>query len=91
MLAEAMRRPGERGDYEHGNRRHVSTEEGYREILGITEKDSPETIKTRYRELLMKYHPDKVHHLGAEFQEMAEKKTKAITEAYQFFQKKYNL
>ena len=69
----------------------ANREEEYRKILGVTNKDTPATIKTRYKELLTKYHPDKVQHLGVEFQEMAERKTKAIMEAYEFFQKKYNL
>jgi DnaJ like chaperone protein len=30
-----------------------------------------------------KFHPDKVHHLGEDFQELAEEKFKAINEAYQ--------
>ena len=30
-----------------------------------------------------KFHPDKVSHLGKEFQEMAEEKFKAISEAYE--------
>jgi DnaJ-domain-containing protein 1 len=59
--------------------------------LGITNIDSAADIRKRYKELLAQYHPDKVQHLGVEFQEMAEKKTRAIMEAYEFFRKKYNL
>ena len=29
-----------------------------------------------------KFHPDKVHHLGDEFQKMAEEKFKALNDAY---------
>ena len=29
-----------------------------------------------------KYHPDKVHHLGEEFQKMAEEKFKTLNDAY---------
>lgn len=91
MLKQGMRQRTERGDYRYQNGGHENTEEEYRKILGVTNKDTPATIKTRYKELLTKYHPDKVQHLGVEFQEMAERKTKAIMEAYEFFQKKYNL
>jgi len=66
-------------------------EERYRQILGITDADSPATIKEKYRDLLAKYHPDKLQHLGEEFQEIAEQKTKAIIEAYEFFRKRYNI
>ena len=91
MLKQGMHQRSERGDYQYQNWGHVNTEEEYRKILGLTNKDTPATIKTKYKELLTKYHPDKVQHLGVEFQEMAERKTKAIMEAYEFFQKKYNL
>jgi len=57
----------------------------------ITADDDLATIRKKYKELLAKYHPDKVQHLGIEFQEMAERKTKAIMEAYEFFQRKHNL
>jgi DnaJ-domain-containing protein 1 len=91
MLRQEIHRRSERGNYQYQNGGYRNTEEEYRKILGVTEKDTPATIKTRYKELLTKYHPDKVQHLGVEFQEMAERKTKAIMEAYEFFQKKYNL
>jgi DnaJ-domain-containing protein 1 len=72
-------------------RDYGDTEDDYRQILGITNIDSAADIRKRYKELLAQYHPDKVQHLGVEFQEMAEKKTRAIMEAYEFFRKKYNL
>jgi DnaJ-domain-containing protein 1 len=91
MLRQETYRRSERSNYRPQNGGYANTEEAYRKILGVTEKDTPETIKTRYKELLTKYHPDKVQYLGVEFQEMAEKKTKAIMEAYEFFEKKYDL
>ena len=91
MLKQGMHQGSARGDYQNRNRGHATTEEEYRKILGLTNIDTPATIKAKYKELLTKYHPDKVQHLGVEFQEMAERKTKAIMEAYEFFQKKYNL
>lgn len=54
------------------------------EILQIPLGAEPETLKRQYKELLSKYHPDKVQHLGPEFREMAEKKTREILEAYEF-------
>jgi DnaJ-domain-containing protein 1 len=90
-LRQGMHRRSERGDYRYQNGGSANTEDEYRKILGVTDDDTPATIKARYKELLTKYHPDKVQHLGVEFQEMAESKTKAIMEAYEFFQKKYNL
>ena len=88
MLKQEMYQRSERGGYHSQNSENSNTEEEYRRILGVTDKDSPATIRKKYKELLAKYHPDKVQHLGIEFQEMAERKTKAIIQAYEFFRKK---
>lgn len=53
------------------------------EILGIEPSASSDEIRAAYRKLANQYHPDKVHHLGTEFQQLAEAKFKAIQEAYQ--------
>ena len=52
-------------------------------ILGIRQNASIDEIKTAYRQLANKYHPDKVSHLGEEFKDMAEIRFKEIQEAYQ--------
>jgi DnaJ-domain-containing protein 1 len=91
VLKQRMCQGNKPGDYQYQNSGHANTEEEYRKILGVTNRDTPATIKARYKDLLTKYHPDKVQHLGVEFQEMAERKTKAIMEAYEFLQKKYSL
>ncbi len=39
-------------------------------------------IRAAYRRLAARYHPDKVAHLGEDFQALAEKKFKAIQAAY---------
>jgi hypothetical protein len=51
-------------------------------VLNVPKDASQEEIKKAYRELANKYHPDKVHHLGDEFRELAEKRFKEIEEAY---------
>jgi len=51
-------------------------------VLNVPKDASQEEIKKAYRELANKYHPDKVHHLGDEFRELAEKHFKEIEEAY---------
>lgn len=53
------------------------------EVLGADRGQGFEEIRRRYKEKLLQYHPDRVMHLGREFQEMAERKTKEITEAFQ--------
>ncbi len=57
-------------------------------ILGLEPGADAETIKKAYRKLSMKYHPDKVSHLGSEFRAVAEEKMKEINAAYDFFKKK---
>lgn len=53
------------------------------EVLGVHRGENFEEIRSRYKEKLLQYHPDRVQHLGKEFEEIAEQKTKEITEAYQ--------
>jgi DnaJ like chaperone protein len=52
-------------------------------VLGVDKNASQEDIKKAYRQLVNKYHPDKVAHLGDEFQKMADKRFKDIQQAYQ--------
>ena len=61
----------------------------YYAVLGLEPGADMEAIKKSYRQLSMKYHPDKVSHLGEEFQEVAEEKMKEINAAYDFFKRKY--
>ena len=52
-------------------------------VLGVERNSSREEIKRAYRQLAMKYHPDKMVHLGDEFRELAENRFKEIQGAYQ--------
>ncbi|MFQ6079539.1 MAG: DnaJ domain-containing protein [Thermodesulfobacteriota bacterium] len=63
-------------------------EEDPLKILGIEPGASPDEIKAAYRRAVAKYHPDKVTHLGKEFQEMAHRKLLAIQRAYDALMKK---
>lgn len=71
-------------------RNHPRTQDYYAQILGLNGDINLESVKSRYSDLAMKYHPDRVQHLGDEFREMAEQKMKEINEAYQYFKKKYH-
>ena len=51
-------------------------------VLGLSRNSSREEIKTAYRKMAAKYHPDKVEHLGEEFRELAEARFKEVQEAY---------
>lgn len=70
--------------------RHAVAEgDRYYEILGLANGAGFEEIKTAYRKLSMKYHPDKVGHLGEEFRKVAEEKMKELNVAYQWLKKKF--
>ncbi len=66
----------------------VSQEQKYYEVLGLSPGAEFSEIKKAYRKLSMKYHPDKVGHLGEEFRRVAEEKMKDINVAYDYFSKK---
>ncbi|THB75573.1 MAG: J domain-containing protein [Desulfobulbaceae bacterium] len=68
----------------------LQSEAHYYALLGLEQGADMERIKKAYRQLSMKYHPDKVRHLGDEFRGVAEEKMKEINAAYDFFKKKNN-
>jgi len=51
-------------------------------ILEIDSSASDNDVKKAYRKMAVKYHPDKVAHLGKEIQKTAEEKFKAVNDAY---------
>jgi preprotein translocase subunit Sec63 len=56
-------------------------------VLGITSKSSSAEIKEAYHQKLKEYHPDKVSHLGADLQRLAQEKTGKIIDAYNSIKK----
>jgi hypothetical protein len=52
-------------------------------VLGIRRGATDEEIKEAYRVAAAKYHPDKVTHLGKEFQRLAHQRFVAIQQAYE--------
>lgn len=56
-------------------------------ILEISPSASVDEIKSAYRRLAMKYHPDKVATLGPDVQKAAEEKFRKIQEAYETIKK----
>ena len=64
---------------------HKDTAADYK-ILEIT-PDMTDEVKIAYRKMAAMFHPDKVDHLGEEFQKMAEEKFKSVNDAYQQIKK----
>lgn len=52
------------------------------EILGLEPTADADAIKKAFRREIARYHPDKVIHLGVEFQEMAATRAAELTAAY---------
>jgi curved DNA-binding protein CbpA len=52
------------------------------ELLSLTPAADAEAIKKAFRREIARYHPDKVVHLGAEFQDMAAMRAAELTVAY---------
>ena len=51
-------------------------------ILEISKNSTDEEVKKAYRKMAIKYHPDKVAHLGDEVRNLAEEKFKMVNKAY---------
>jgi DnaJ like chaperone protein len=65
------------------------TDSSYK-ILEIEPVASDDEVKKAYRKMAMKYHPDKVSHLGEEFRKTAEEKFKKVNDAYEKIKKERN-
>jgi DnaJ like chaperone protein len=61
---------------------YEDTESAYK-ILEIDKNASAEDIKKAYRNMAVKYHPDKVSYLGEEFKKVAKEKFQKVNEAYE--------
>jgi DnaJ like chaperone protein len=66
------------------------TDSSYK-ILEIEPVATDEEVKKAYRRMAMKYHPDKVSHLGEEFRKTADEKFKKVNEAYEKIKKERNI
>lgn len=60
-------------------------------ILEVDKTASDEDVKKAYRKMAVKYHPDKVGHLGEEFQKAAQEKFQGVQQAYEQIKKERGL
>ncbi|MBK7817796.1 MAG: DnaJ domain-containing protein [Sphingobacteriaceae bacterium] len=56
-------------------------------VLGIDSSATEEAIKKAYRQMAIRYHPDKVAAMGEEYQKGAKEKFQKIQEAYENIKK----
>lgn len=66
------------------------TDSAYR-ILEIDASATDEEVKKAYRKMALKYHPDRVSHLGEDFRKAADEKFKKVNEAYERIKKQRNI
>ncbi|MBI5009933.1 MAG: TerB family tellurite resistance protein [Bacteroidia bacterium] len=66
------------------------TDSSYK-ILEVEPSATNDDVKKAYRKMAMKYHPDKVSHLGDDFRKTADDKFKKVNEAYEKIKKERNM
>lgn len=60
-------------------------------VLGIEPTASEEEIKRAYRQMAVRYHPDKVAQMGEEYQKGAKEKFQQVQDAYENIKKSRNI
>nr|MCU0364012.1 molecular chaperone DjiA [Bacteroidales bacterium] len=60
-------------------------------ILEIERSATNDEVKKAYRKMAMKYHPDKVTHLGEDFRRTADEKFRKVNEAYEIIKRERNM
>ena len=78
-------------DYESIKAIFIKDMDSAYKILEINSNASDIEVKKAYRKMAVKYHPDKVAHLGKEIQNTAEEKFKAVSDAYTEIKKQRNI
>lgn len=69
----------------------VSQTDASYKILEIEPTATDDDIKKAYRRMAMKYHPDKVSHLGEDFKKVAQEKFRKVQAAYDKIKKERGL
>jgi len=78
----------ERNDYESIRAMFVKDIDSAYKVLEISPDATDEEVKAAYRKMAVKYHPDKVEHLGPDIRKSAEDKFKQLQAAYDEIKKR---
>jgi DnaJ like chaperone protein len=78
----------ERKDYESIRAMFVKDIDSAYKVLEILPEATDEEVKAAYRKMAVKYHPDKVEHLGPEIQNSAKEKFQQLQAAYEEIKKR---
>jgi DnaJ like chaperone protein len=78
-------------DFESIQAMFVTNTESDFKILEIERTATDTELKKAYRRMAMKYHPDKVSHLGEDFQNAAKEKFQKVNQAYENIKKERNI
>lgn len=69
----------------------ISESDAAFKILEIEPTATDDEVKSAYRRMAMKYHPDKVSHLGEDFKKVANEKFRKVKDAYDQIKKQRNI
>jgi DnaJ like chaperone protein len=78
-------------DYESIKAMFVKDSRSSYKVLEITPEATDEEVKKAYKKMAVKYHPDKVSHLGEDVQKAANDKFKEVNVAYEQIKKERGL
>jgi DnaJ like chaperone protein len=74
-------------DYQSIEAMFVANTDAAYKILEVEPTATDDELKKAYRKMAVKYHPDKVHHLGDEVQKAANEKFQKVNEAWETIKK----
>jgi DnaJ like chaperone protein len=79
------------GDFKSIKNMFVPETDSSYKILEIERSATDDEAKKAFRKMAMKYHPDKVSHLGEDYKKAADEKFKKVNEAYDRIKKERNM